>query len=133
MEHRKVQDIERNNLVASFLRALEYYKGILFLTTNRVGTFDEAFISRITLTIFYPAFTHEARREVWKSFFSKLKKEREDSMRIHRSTVDFVEDNRELAALRWNGREIRNGMYSFDQPDRKLLIGTSFPNGGGIS
>lgn len=40
MEQRTVSDLKRNNLVASFLRTLEYYQGILFLTTNRVGAFD---------------------------------------------------------------------------------------------
>lgn len=40
-------DLKRNALVSVFLRVLEYYAGILFLTTNRVGTFDEAFKSRI--------------------------------------------------------------------------------------
>ena len=110
MEHRKVQDLERNNLVAGFLRAMEYYKGILFLTTNRVGTFDEAFVSRINLTIYYPPFTPKARRDVWESFFGKLEREKEDKMRIHNNTRDYVEESDELEQLQWNGREIRNGM-----------------------
>jgi SpoVK/Ycf46/Vps4 family AAA+-type ATPase len=111
MEHRKVQDLERNNLVAGFLRAMEYYKGILFLTTNRVGTFDEAFISRINLTIYYPPFSSKARKEVWESFFSKLEREKEDKMRIHSNTRDYVEEAEELEQLQWNGREIRNGTH----------------------
>lgn len=111
MEHRKVQDLERNSLVASFLRAMEYYKGILFLTTNRVGTFDEAFISRINLTIYYTPFSTKARREVWESFLRKLEKEKEEQMRIHSNTRDYVEESDELERLQWNGREIRNGMY----------------------
>jgi hypothetical protein len=110
MEHRKVQDLERNNLVASFLRAMEYYKGILFLTTNRVGTFDEAFVSRINLTIYYQPFSKQARSDVWESFFGKLEREREDKMRIQSSTRDYVEESEDLEQLQWNGREIRNGM-----------------------
>jgi hypothetical protein len=35
---RKNMDIERNSVVSVFLRALEYYGGILFITTNRIGT-----------------------------------------------------------------------------------------------
>ncbi|KAF2871550.1 hypothetical protein BDV95DRAFT_572261 [Massariosphaeria phaeospora] len=108
MEHRMVQDLERNNLVAGFLRAMEYYKGILFLTTNRVGAFDEAFLSRINLTIYYKPFSAKARKDVWESFFSKLEREKEDKMRIHVSTRDYVEDSEELDGLQWNGREIRN-------------------------
>ena len=110
MEHRKVQDIERNSLVAGFLRAMDYYNGILFLTTNRVGTFDEAFISRINMPIYYPPFTSKTRREVWETFFNKLEKEKEDTMRIHTSTRDFVQESEELEQLQWNGRDIRNGM-----------------------
>ena len=33
--------VDRNALVSVFLRTLEYYSGILFLTTNRIGSFDE--------------------------------------------------------------------------------------------
>lgn len=57
MERRGPADLERNSLVAGrcsmcsinhtqadrfpgFLRALEFYDGILFLTTNRIGAFD---------------------------------------------------------------------------------------------
>ncbi|OAL07049.1 P-loop containing nucleoside triphosphate hydrolase protein [Phaeosphaeriaceae sp. SRC1lsM3a] len=108
MEHRRVQDLERNSLVAGFLRAMEYYQGILFLTTNRVGMFDEAFISRINLTIYYPPFSTKARAEVWESFFSKLEREREGKIRVHNNTRAYVEESDELSALQWNGREIRN-------------------------
>lgn len=45
----------RNNAVTSvFLRSLEYYAGVLFLTTNRVGSIDQAFKSRIHLSVYYP-------------------------------------------------------------------------------
>lgn len=37
----------RNSVVSVFLRKLEYYDAIMFLTTNRVAQFDEAILSRI--------------------------------------------------------------------------------------
>ncbi|KAK7019025.1 AAA family ATPase [Favolaschia claudopus] len=43
LEKRTLTDVHRNALVSVFLRLLEYYEGILFLTTNRVNTFDGAF------------------------------------------------------------------------------------------
>ncbi|SPO04177.1 uncharacterized protein DNG_06860 [Cephalotrichum gorgonifer] len=107
MEQRQVQDIERNHLVAGFLRALEYYKGILFLTTNRVGTFDEAFMSRIHVQIHYPEFQDEERDRLWGGFFEKLEEDRETTMRITQSAKDYVQ-SQELQSLKWNGREIRN-------------------------
>lgn len=112
MEHRSVQDIARNSLVAGFLRALEYFKGVLFLTTNRVGHFDEAFISRINMTIYYRPFDEQQRRELWESYFKKLQKEREDTMRIQLNTRDYVEESEDLRNLEWNGREIKNGMFA---------------------
>lgn len=39
--------------VAVFLRMLEYYNGILFLTTNRPGVLDEAVKSRVQLSLRY--------------------------------------------------------------------------------
>jgi SpoVK/Ycf46/Vps4 family AAA+-type ATPase len=49
---RRQADLQRNSIVSVFLRMLEYYKGLLFLTTNRVGTFDEAFKSRVHISLF---------------------------------------------------------------------------------
>lgn len=43
LEARAAQDIHRNTLVSIFLSMLEYFQSILFLTTNRVQTFDDAF------------------------------------------------------------------------------------------
>jgi SpoVK/Ycf46/Vps4 family AAA+-type ATPase len=91
MEQRQVQDIERNHLVAGFLRALEYYKGILFLTTNRAGTFDEAFISRIHVQIHYPEFEDEERDRLWDTLFQKLEEDREATVRITQSAKDYVQ------------------------------------------
>lgn len=46
LEARSAHDLERNKIVSIFLRTLEYYEGILFLTTNRVKNMDPAFQSR---------------------------------------------------------------------------------------
>ncbi|POS71770.1 hypothetical protein DHEL01_v209833 [Diaporthe helianthi] len=107
MEERQPQDLTRNHLVAGFLRSLEYFKGIVFLTTNRVGTFDEAFISRIHVSIYYGEFSADQRIKVWDTFFEKLELDRESSMRILPATKDYIQSP-ELQALSWNGREIRN-------------------------
>lgn len=47
-------DLARNALVSVFLCVLEYYDGILILISNRVGTFHEAFKSRISLALHDP-------------------------------------------------------------------------------
>lgn len=45
LEKRSFADMNRNALVSIFLRMLEYFRGILFLTTNRVETFDDVSFS----------------------------------------------------------------------------------------
>ena len=47
----RTRDYQQNSMVSVFLRVLSSYDGILFLTTNRVGVLDEAFRSRIHLTL----------------------------------------------------------------------------------
>lgn len=108
-ESRQTQDLERNNLVASFLRAIEYYDGILFLTTNRIGTSDEAVWSRIHATIYYDDFTDEQRQKIWNTYFDKLNDERGEEIRVSEDAKEYVMDNKDVKDLKWNGREIRNG------------------------
>ncbi|KAI7539989.1 hypothetical protein KC331_g9427 [Hortaea werneckii] len=73
LEKREVHDIHRNALVSIFLRLLEYFQGILFLTTNRVDTFDEAFQSRIHLPLRYGELSAKAKRRVWGMFLEMAK------------------------------------------------------------
>ena len=55
-------------MVGVFLRTLEYQQGILFLTTNRVKSFDEAFLSRFSVAIRYPDLDQARRKKVWIKF-----------------------------------------------------------------
>lgn len=64
LEARSAHDLERNKLVSIFLRLLEYYKGILFLTTNRVDNIDAAFESRIHLSLQYEELDTASRHHV---------------------------------------------------------------------
>ncbi|KAK8108310.1 uncharacterized protein PG998_010323 [Apiospora kogelbergensis] len=113
MERRTTADLTRNSLVAGFLRALEYYEGILFLTTNRVGSFDDAFISRVHVQLYYPEFDDEQRQKVWKTFIDKLGRDRGGYMRLNMAAKEYIEQINK-SSLKWNGREIRNG--TFRQP-----------------
>ncbi|KAF9030366.1 hypothetical protein BDZ89DRAFT_1132477 [Hymenopellis radicata] len=49
--------------VAVFLRHVEYYRGILFLTTNRVKVFDQAFLSRIRVALHFQELPEEPRKQ----------------------------------------------------------------------
>ncbi len=58
-------NITMNAVVGVFLRVLEYFNGLLFLTTNRVDDIDEAIVSRcIALIRFYPP-DRADRRKIW--------------------------------------------------------------------
>lgn len=100
LEQRHHSDLERSKIVSVFLRLLEYYRGILFLTSNRVETFDEAFRSRIHLKINYPDLGAEAKIDIWKNFI-------EASRKKNGSNVSDA-NIRELAEYPLNGREIKN-------------------------
>jgi hypothetical protein len=63
---RRDDNIAMNAVVGVFLRVLEYFNGLLFLTTNRVDDIDEAIISRcIALIKYYPP-DEDARRRIWR-------------------------------------------------------------------
>ncbi|KAF4342299.1 TOB3 (member of AAA-ATPase family) [Fusarium beomiforme] len=107
LEQRTLQDLKRNALVSVFLRALEYYEGILILTTNRVGTFDEAFKSRIQLALRYEKLKDYQRKQIWKNFLARLKSLGEEE------SIDFDDIElylEELAKYPMNGRQIRNSI-----------------------
>ncbi|KAI0454812.1 hypothetical protein F5B21DRAFT_474339 [Xylaria acuta] len=108
LERRMIADLKRNTLVAVFLRCLEYYRGILFLTSNRVGTFDDAFISRIHLVIYYEDLGEPQRKQIWTQFFDKLERERRDDIIVESRAKHFVLNDSEMRKIPWNGREIRN-------------------------
>ena len=62
---RRDDNITMNAVVGVFLRVLEYFNGLLFLTTNRVDDIDEAIVSRcIALIKFHPP-NAEARCKIW--------------------------------------------------------------------
>ena len=78
---------------------LEYYRGVLFLTTNRVAVLDKALESRIHLKIAYPELDRASRLRVWQNLIDMLP----------RSSVGLEASDLERLALReMNGREIKN-------------------------
>ncbi|KAL8996524.1 MAG: hypothetical protein Q9169_003991 [Polycauliona sp. 2 TL-2023] len=99
LEQRSAHDLERNKLVSIFLRMLEYYEGILFLTTNRVDNIDAAFQSRIHISMQYNDLSASSRRHVWSNFLSA------GGSRAHGfSSTDLDR----LAEYEMNGREVKN-------------------------
>lgn len=105
LEARQPNDIHRNALVSVFLRLTEYYQGILFLTTNRVATFDEAFQSRIHMGIRYENLTTKARRVIWEHHVGKVL-EMADKNEEQKCKTFQGSDFDELAKKVMNGRQV---------------------------
>ncbi|PMD25577.1 P-loop containing nucleoside triphosphate hydrolase protein, partial [Hyaloscypha hepaticicola] len=101
MQERSLNNLEINWLVSTLLRVLEYYEGILFLTTNRVETIDPAFMSRIHLSISYPRLSVDSRRELWKSAILRATRGQAPEW----LTTEFLA---QLVEKEINGREIKN-------------------------
>lgn len=120
LEKRALEDVRRNAIVSgklkssfernikpiyistAFLRELEYFSGILFLTTNRIETMDRAFQSRIQVAVEYKPLGTNSRRQIWEAFIETLPSQDE-------------RDELEPYIHAWkthplNGRQIRNVM-----------------------
>ncbi|KAI0451735.1 AAA family ATPase [Xylaria acuta] len=110
LEERDMRDLNRNALVSVFLRELEYYDGILILTSNRVGTFDEAFKSRIQLSLHYENLGVGQRRRIWRNFINRIKSL--DPTIDYEDILDHIDD---LSVVDMNGREIRNAITTARQ------------------
>ncbi|KAK4041601.1 hypothetical protein C8A01DRAFT_34325 [Parachaetomium inaequale] len=143
LSRRELGDLQRNALVSVFLRVLEYYNGILFLTTNRVGTLDEAFKSRIHLSLYYPPLSLKQTLAIFEVNLRKLR-EIDAESRSAAAGMDpcvparprlFIDEasilhyakwhflvHKYSEEQKWNGRQIRNAFqiaYSLAHFDMK--------------
>lgn len=92
----------------------------MFLTTNRVGSIDPAFKSRIHLSLFYPRLNRETTVTIWKDHLGRIQKQLKDEKK------KFEVDKREIIIFAkqhhkdlerngyspWNGRQIRNAFQT---------------------
>ena len=119
LAQRTKYDVSRNSLVSVFLRVLEYFTGILLLTTNRVGAFDEAFKSRIHVSLYYPPLNWERTEAIWRMHMRRLM-ERKDrkGVNLHIDEAEilaFVKKHYSVTTPKkanWNGRQIRNAFQT---------------------
>lgn len=119
LAHRTNTDIKRNSLVSVFLRVLEHFTGVLFLTTNRVGAFDEAFKSRVHISLYCPPPDEERTWSIWKINLQRLvekKQRRNESILFNENEIFAFAQNHYTKTVRrganWNGRQIRNAFQT---------------------
>ncbi|KAK6833182.1 hypothetical protein PG987_007876 [Apiospora arundinis] len=138
LARRSWNDVQRNALVSVFLRRLEYYSGILFLTTNIVGLIDEAFKSRIHVALRYDKIDEDTTERIWHNLLRRIKRDNQASdVKItfdERELLDFAMGHYEEHARdesTWNARQIRNAfstaiaMGQFDRLERIRQEGVS--------
>ncbi len=77
---RRDDNIAANAVVGVFLRVLEYFNGLLFLTTNRTGDIDEAIISRCIAVIKYSPPDFADRCKIWSVMTEQFNLEIEPDM-----------------------------------------------------
>ena len=83
----------------AILRKLEYQEGVVFMTTNRYHSIDDAILSRMHIKIHYPALNASAREKIWNSHLEK---------------VECILPEKQIAALgehALNGRAIANTIH----------------------
>lgn len=91
-------DLDQNAIVAVFLRVLEYYHGVLFLTTNRVDSVDDAIASRCLARIDYKIPLVADQAKIWRVLSSSIGVDLSDD-EIGRITTEFND---------LSGRDIKN-------------------------
>ncbi|KAF6795458.1 AAA family [Colletotrichum sojae] len=97
---------DRNALVAVFLKQLEYFSGVAFLTTNRLRALDSAMGSRVHLALGYGAPDAYTRRRLWVQCLRGL-----PAAAAEPEFDGDVEDaSAGFAARQLNGREIANAV-----------------------
>ncbi len=106
------EDLNRSAIVGIFLRLLDYYEGILFLTTNRADVLDHAVRSRVMLRLDYPDLDQPSRAQIWRTMFNAA------GLELIEGSFD------ELAEESINGRQIRNlsRLAKVLQPEGRITL-----------
>ena len=94
-----------------FLRVLEFYTGVLFLTTNRVGVLDDAIKSRITWIAYYPPLDAQQTSKIWRVNIKLLEERKKDLQIDKKRILRFAKEHFASNAANgstWNGRQIQN-------------------------
>ncbi|KAH8593771.1 P-loop containing nucleoside triphosphate hydrolase protein [Bisporella sp. PMI_857] len=101
LEKRTFERMTQNSWISVFLRKLEYFQGILILTTNLIDCIDEAFESRISYPLRFEELGRDDRHQIWTSFIRNM-----NILPAYKTTLINEVDRWSEAEI--NGRQIRN-------------------------
>lgn len=105
-------DFQHNAMITTFLRMLDSYTGLLFLTTTRVTDIDSAFLSRIHIPIFYEKLTPDSRLAIWLRLYEP------GSLKAGVAETDF----QRWAQHGLNGRQINNIMNMAEDASGSVTV-----------
>ncbi|PPQ74421.1 hypothetical protein CVT26_001404 [Gymnopilus dilepis] len=108
--------LEQNSLVAVFLRQLEYFHGIVFLTSNRATELDPAIKSRIHLFLEFSMPDRKAQETLWRLRLNKIAPQDCD--------FKLEEALKVVASTDMNGREVSNAVNTIStlaRADKKKI------------
>lgn len=99
---RSENDLIRTAITSIFLKELEYYNGILLMTTNRLESMDSAFQSRIHFHYVYEELSEDTRVRIWHQFIKKIRDN--GSIAVDVGDTELAQ----LGKLSLNARQIKN-------------------------
>ncbi|KAI0118658.1 hypothetical protein GGR51DRAFT_497209 [Nemania sp. FL0031] len=119
---KKDNNLQKSSLVSVFLRTLEYYSGILFLTTNRPDVMDDAVKSRVQVSLQYPRLGLIETLAIFQTNldrlidieFERAKITGEPALDVKSDGIlafaaaHYHRHEGNMASPPWNGRQIRN-------------------------
>lgn len=76
-----------------------------------MGDFDEAFKSRIHVTLHYPRLDSEAMTKIWKNLIDNMEQLRPD-IQLSPTAQTYILESKEVQGTKWNGRQIRNAFQT---------------------
>ncbi|CAD6442608.1 bd2bad12-3c9b-4ea3-80c5-177545182950 [Sclerotinia trifoliorum] len=102
---RDQRDIQRNKLVSCFCAC---------------STIDDAFRSRLHLTLYYPKLTKKQTKQIFENNFQRIADINVDRRNRNLPPFDYVNSEKKIMRwaedtwkeLRWNGRQIRNALQT---------------------
>ena len=100
--HERGNDIVQNCIVGVFLRMLEYYKGVLFMTTNKATIIDDAIISRCIAHLKYELPDAEELKRIWKILSEQF------NVKIADKDIDGIVKSNTDKGIHMSGRDVKN-------------------------
>ena len=127
VEKRQPGQLLLNSLVGVLLRTLDRFEGQMFITSNRLESFDPAALNRVTLAIRYDPLTTEGLESIW---YNVLKRVEADISQFNLSkTATHKMSGREINAVCRLGLALSSHRgLPFTQPilDDALAIASEF-------